>query len=149
MSTNVDTAPPAWRDYQNWPETLGAVDPNSQIGRLQREAAELRRRVVEKNTEVGRLRRDAEALDAVVRDATPATPWERVAQAVTMAPIYRREAERLASEAHPLETEAGRIANAIQDMWIAYTRALGEWKRDPANVAPRRAAVLASYVWPQ
>ena len=37
MSTNVDTAPPAWRDYQNWPETLGAVDPNSQIGRLQRE----------------------------------------------------------------------------------------------------------------
>lgn len=146
MGTPVDTAPPAWANYHNWPEVLGAVDNGSAIGRLWAEAGAWGRQAREKKGEAGRLLSDADAFDAVVRDATSQTPWERVAKAATMGPIYRRDAARLLGEAEPMEAEAGRVMETVNRLWAEYLAALAKWQRKPTA---EHAAALAGYVWPQ
>ena len=146
MSTPVDTAPPAWERFENWPERLQAVPMNSQIGRLWYEASTNRQAAREKRGEAGRLSRDADGFDAVIQQATPATPWQDVAKAQAMAPIYRRAAARLAADAEPLEAEAAGIMQSVERLWAEYLAALAKWQRKPTA---EHAAQLAAYVWPE
>ena len=146
MSTPVDTAPPAWAGYTNWPETLQAVPPGSEIGRLWGEASNNGRAAREKRSEAARLSRDADAFDGVIQQATPATPWEEIGRAQAMAPVYRRAAARLIADAEPLEAEAAGIMQSVDRLWAEYLAALGKWRKSPTA---ENTAWLARYVWPQ
>ncbi len=146
MSTPVDTAPPAWAHYTNWPEVLGAVDNGSAIGRLWAEAGAWGRQAREKRGEAGRLLSDADAFDGVIQQATPATPWEEIGRAQAMAPVYRRAAARLIADAEPLEAEAAGIMQSVDRLWAEYLAALGKWRKSPTA---ENTAWLARYVWPQ
>lgn len=147
MSTNVvDEAPPAWERFENWPETLAAVPWNTRIGRLLYAASTNQQAAREKRGEASRLSRDADAFDAVIQQATPATPWQDVAKAQAMGPIYRRAAARLAADAEPLETERAGIMENANRLWAEYLAALAKWQRKPTA---ENAAQLAAFVWPE
>lgn len=146
MSTPVDTAPPGVGTLHELARSAGRVDNGSAIGRLWAEAGAWGRQARERKGEAGRLLSDADAFDAVVRDATSQTPWERVAKAATMGPIYRRDAARLLGEAEPMEAEAARVMESVNRLWAEYLAALAKWRKSPTA---DHAAALASFVWPK
>lgn len=131
-----------WATVRDWPEQLDDMPFDSEIGRLRSQASNLATQAASRHGEAGRMTTRAEEHEAVVRDATISTRWETVAKSATMAPIFRREAERLEAEAAAMDSERARLNERIQQLWGEYRATLARWKKTPTHELSDELACL-------